>query len=120
LEAKRSENCEGIWRKGLSLISHTWWSGGREKESGGEDKSLGNPNPGQVVGCSVWEGGKCVCLYLGKCEYRLEKEKDSKEEPCSVLEWESRTFLFSSFFFFSFFSNEQGVWSVARLARNIL
>jgi hypothetical protein len=32
LEAKRTETCEGIWRKGLSLISHTWWSGGREKE----------------------------------------------------------------------------------------
>jgi hypothetical protein len=51
------------------------------------------PGAGQVVGCSIWEGGKCACLYLGKCEYRLEKEKDSKEEPCSV-------FLFFLFFFF--------------------
>lgn len=65
LETKGSENCEGIWGKGLSLISHTWWSGGREKESVGEDKSLGNPNPGAsgVVGCSVWEGGKCVFVF---------------------------------------------------------
>jgi hypothetical protein len=67
LEAKRTETCEGIWQKGLSLISHSWWSEGREKESGGEDKSLGNPNPRQVVGCSFGKEQN-VCSYLEKCD----------------------------------------------------
>jgi hypothetical protein len=83
----------------LSLIAHTWWSRGREKESGAEDKSLGNPNPGKVVGVQFGkEENACVCIWES-VSFGLEKEKDSKEEHCSVLEWESRTFLFSVFFF---------------------
>lgn len=63
LETKRSENCEGIWGKGLSLISHTWWSGGREKESEGEDKSLGNPNPGASGGVFSL-GRRKMCVFV--------------------------------------------------------